>query len=59
MMNKEQFEGFGDELKDLRPEVKEKALELASGYVKDGADTGVALKRGIAEAEGWFLDSEG
>ena len=55
----EQFEGFDDELKDLRPEVKEKALELVAGHLKDGVEASVALKKAIAEAELWFLDSEG
>lgn len=58
-MSDKKFEGFDDQLKDLRPEVKEKALELASGYLGDGTDASLALKRGIAEAELWFLDSEG
>lgn len=59
MMNKEKFEAFDEELKDLRPEVKEKALELASGYIEGGSEPGTALKKAIAEAELWFLDSEG
>lgn len=58
-MSMEQFEGFDDELKDLRPEVKEKALELAAGHLKDGVEANVALKKAITEAELWFLDSEG
>jgi hypothetical protein len=58
-MNEEEFEAFDEELKDLRPEVKEKALELASGYLENGDEAGIALKKGIASAELWFLDSEG
>ncbi|MES2108942.1 MAG: hypothetical protein V4577_09360 [Bacteroidota bacterium] len=58
-MNEIKFNGFDDQLKDLRPEVKEKALELAAGYLDNGTDPGVALKKAIAEAELWFLDSEG
>jgi uncharacterized protein YdaT len=58
-MSEDKFEGFDDQLKDLRPEVKEKALELAAGYQQDGLDAVVALKKAIAEAELWFLDSEG
>jgi hypothetical protein len=53
------FEGFDDLLKDLRPKVKEKALELASGYLNKENEAAIALKKGIAEAELWFLDSEG
>jgi uncharacterized protein YdaT len=58
-MNNTKFEGFDDQLKDLRPEVKEKALELAAGYLDNGTDPGVAFKKAIAESEIWFLDSEG
>lgn len=58
-MDEQKFEAFDEELKDLRPEVKEKALELATGYLTYGMQAGVALKKAIAEAELWFLDSEG
>lgn len=58
-MSTTKFEGFDDQLKDLRPEVKEKALELAAGYPDDGTDPAIVLKKAIAEAELWFLDSEG
>lgn len=59
IMDEEKFEAFDDQLKDLRPEVKEKALELAADYHKEGLAAGIALKKAIAEAELWFLDSEG
>ncbi|MEO6523336.1 uncharacterized protein YdaT [Mucilaginibacter sp. UYP25] len=59
MMNVGKFEGFDDQLKDLRPEVKEKALDLASGYAQEGIEIKIALRKAIAEAELWFLDSEG
>lgn len=58
-MDKAIFEGFDDQLNALRPEVKKKALELAAGYQHDGLEAGIALKKAIAEAELWFLDSEG
>lgn len=58
-MNKEQFQGFDDLLKDLRPEVKDKSIGLAADYRRDGMDETIALKKAIAEAELWFLDSEG
>ena len=58
IMSEEKFVAFDDQLKDLRPEVKQKALELAEGY-QDGLEPGMALKKAIAEAELWFLDSEG
>lgn len=34
-------------------------LELASGYMEDGIEAVIALKKAIAAAELWFLDSEG
>jgi len=58
-MDEYKFEAFDDQLKDLRPEVREKAIELAAVYQKDGLEPGIALKNAIAEAELWFLDSEG
>jgi uncharacterized protein YdaT len=58
-MNEEKFKAFDEELKDLRPEVKENALDLASGYMEDGIEAVIALKKAIAAAELWFLDSEG
>jgi hypothetical protein len=58
-MSEEQFKGFDDELKDLRPEVKEKAMELAAVYVQKSVAPDIALKKAIKEAELWFLDSEG
>jgi uncharacterized protein YdaT len=58
-MDEYKFEAFDDQLKDLRPEVREKALALTAIYQKDGLEPGIALKKAIAEAELWFLDSEG
>ncbi|WPU96423.1 hypothetical protein SNE25_12925 [Mucilaginibacter sabulilitoris] len=58
-MKEEKFEAFDEQLKDLRPEVKVKALELAAGYHNEGLEAAFALKKAIAEAELWFLDSEG
>jgi hypothetical protein len=58
-MKEGKFEGFDDQLNDLRPEVKQKALELAPRYVHEGMEAGTALKKAIAEAELRFLDSEG
>jgi uncharacterized protein YdaT len=58
-MNEEKFKASDEDLKDLRPEVKEKALELAASYLEAGTEAGIALKKAIAAAELWFLDSEG
>lgn len=54
------FKEFETDLKDLKPKVREKALELAAGLVqKEGYDKGRALNEAITEAEAWFLDLEG
>ena len=58
-MDKEKFEGFEMKLKDLKPEVKEKALELAENYHSQGLEPKAALKKAVATAEAWFMDLEG
>lgn len=58
-MNMENINRSDDRLKDLKPEVKEKALSLAADYQKKGIDSEEALKRGIIEAEEWFTELEG
>jgi hypothetical protein len=56
----EGFEAFETELKDLVPEVREKALELAGQYLnKQGYNKARAIKEGIADAQAWFMESEG
>ena len=55
-----QFENFNLQLKDLKPEVREKAIEIASVLISEkGLEKDAAIKRGIEEAENWFLDAEG
>jgi len=55
-----QFQDFDLQLKDLRPEVKEKALEIAAALVAEkGLDKSVAIKEAIDQAEEWFFDAEG
>jgi hypothetical protein len=48
-------------LRDLSPKVKEKALQLAAGFIAEGkfTDRNEALKEAIKQAEEWFLDLEG
>lgn len=58
-MNTENFEESDDKLKELRPLVREKALELAAEYRKKGIEAVEALKRAIIEAEEWFTEMEG
>jgi uncharacterized protein YdaT len=56
----EGFEAFETDLKDLTREVREKALELAGLYLeKPGYDKARAVKEGIADAQAWFMESEG
>jgi hypothetical protein len=56
----EGFEEFEIDLKDLIPEVRAKALELATWYLeKPGYDKARAAKEGIADAQAWFMESEG
>jgi uncharacterized protein YdaT len=57
-MSIEKFEGFEVKLKELKPEVREMALTLANHYLKQGSEASVAVKRGITEAEIWFMDLE-
>lgn len=54
------FNDFDAELKDLTPEVRKKALEIAAKLISNkGYDKARALKQAIQEAESWFLDLEG
>ncbi|WP_182995360.1 hypothetical protein [Pelobium manganitolerans] len=57
---KEIFNEFETDLKDLKPKVREKAIEIASGLlIKKNYTRQDALKEGIRQAEEWFLDLEG
>ncbi|KAA8475446.1 hypothetical protein BDE36_3541 [Arcticibacter tournemirensis] len=55
------FEDFEPDLKELKPSVKEKAIEIANKLLKNGkfTDQGEALKEGIKQAEEWFINMEG
>lgn len=55
-----QFEDMDLELKDLRAEVREKALELLAGMsAEQRADRDLSVRIAIQQAENWFMDSEG
>lgn len=55
-----QFENIELELKDLRPAVREKALEILNTMPNEtGMDQKSAIKKAIEQAENWFIDSEG
>jgi uncharacterized protein YdaT len=54
------FREFADQMEDLKPEVQEKAKEIANQLIKDKKlSTSDAIKEGMREAELWFLNSEG
>lgn len=57
---KEIFDEFEPELKELKPTVKEKALEIAGKLLTEKSISRAdALKEGIKQAEEWFFDLEG
>lgn len=52
------FENIQPDLKNLNPKVREKALEIANRYMKEGKSESEAIKKGIKEAEEWFLNRQ-
>ncbi len=59
-MMKEMFDEFEPKLSELKPAVKEKALEIADKLLtKKSISKEDALKEGIKQAEEWFFDLEG
>jgi len=55
-----QFENIELQLKDLRPAVREKALEILNAMpAETKSDQKSAIKKAIEQAENWFMDSEG
>ena len=57
---KEIFDEFEPKLSDLKPAVKEKALEIAKKLLTEKSlSREDALKDGIKQAEEWFFDLEG
>lgn len=57
---REIFNEFDPELKELKPKVKEKALEIADKLlIEKSLSKEEALKEGIKQAEEWFFDLEG
>lgn len=54
------FEDFDAELKDLIPDVRKKALEIAKKLMEEEKLTKEeAIEKAIARAEEWFFDREG
>ncbi len=57
---KEIFDEFEPTLKELKPTVKEKALEIAGKLLTEKSlSREDALKEGIKQAEEWFFNLEG
>lgn len=57
---KEIFNEFEVELKELKPEVREKALEIAAQLLMNKDNKRMdAMKEGIRQAEEWFMNLEG
>ncbi|MBO6585590.1 MAG: hypothetical protein JJ953_05760 [Gracilimonas sp.] len=54
------FENHEMDLKNLNPQVRKKALEIANRLMEEGDYTkGEAIKQAIKEAREWFLDIQG
>ena len=58
-MTMENIKDFDERLKELKPQVKEKALMLAAEYKNNGMNSNEALQKGIVKAEEWFTELEG
>lgn len=57
---KNQFDDLVNNLKELDPKIKEKAIDIAIQLIKrKKMNREDALKEGIKQAEEWFLDLEG
>lgn len=54
------MEYFPLEMDDLKPEVRQKAIEIANKLIGEGKMSSPELiRQAIAQAEEWFLDLEG
>lgn len=54
------FEDFHADLKNLKPKVREKAIEIAIELMnKNGFNREKSIKEGIKKAEEWFYNLEG
>lgn len=55
-----QFENIDFELKELKPNVRAKALELLKERQDEFATSrSLTIKKAIEDAENWFIDLEG
>lgn len=56
----DKFKEFADKMADLKPEVQEKAVELADKLMQEKKlSKNEAIEEGMREAELWFLNLEG
>jgi uncharacterized protein YdaT len=53
------FANLKIELSELKPEVREKAIELIHEMMNKGIHKDQAISKAIQEAETWFLESQG
>lgn len=54
------MEYFPLEMNDLKPQVRQKAIEIANKLISDGRQSDPRLiRQAIAQAEEWFLNLEG
>lgn len=53
------FDDFKVDLAELKPKVREKAIELARELTNKGMAKEQAIRKGIQKAETWFLESQG
>ncbi|UKT65984.1 hypothetical protein [Pedobacter mucosus] len=52
----ENINGAEDRWEELTPQGRAEAMALASGYEDNGMNETDVLQKGIAEAEGWFIE---
>ena len=54
------FENFKNDLENLEPKVRDKAIEIAKKLMKEeGYTEASAIKEGMDRAEEWFMDIGG
>jgi uncharacterized protein YdaT len=46
---------FPGSMRNLRPAVREKAIEIANALLEEGVDEGKAIRVAIAKAKAWAL----
>lgn len=59
MTDEEIFKDVVQSVQELKPEVRQKAVEFIQNLIKEGADYKEALPKGIQQAEAWYLEMQG